>query len=146
MPARSALTVRLDDRIFLIRGHRVMLSPDLATLYGVEPKALVQAVRRNRGRFPSDFMFQMTAKEFASLKSQFVTSNRGGIRSAFARSAWCRRPRPAVFRTSVQRIRLHQSFPHPYPDPASGIRRREAASQQPVVADCLTAVRVWRNW
>ena len=59
-----------------------MLSPYLAELYGVEPRVLNQAVKRNGERFPEDFMFQLTSDEFESLKSQFVTSNRGGIRRA----------------------------------------------------------------
>ena len=59
-----------------------MLSGDLAPLYGVAPKALVQAVKRNRERFPRDFMFQLTKAEFTNLKSQFVTSSWGGIRRA----------------------------------------------------------------
>ena len=59
-----------------------MLGQTLAELYGVTPKALVQAVHRNRERFPGDFMFQLTRAEFDRLKSQFVTSSRGGIRRA----------------------------------------------------------------
>jgi ORF6N domain len=81
----SSLAIRLeriDRRILLIRGQRVMLSTDLATLYGVAPRALVQAVKRNRQRFPEDFMFQLTKKEYANLKSQFVTSSWGGPRRA----------------------------------------------------------------
>ncbi len=50
----------IEGRIYLIRGQRVMLSSDLAELYGVEPKVLIQAVKRNAERFPSDFMFQLT--------------------------------------------------------------------------------------
>jgi hypothetical protein len=73
---------RIQSRIFLIRGHKVMLSNDLAALYGVEPRALIQAVKRTRDRFPSDFMFQLTAGEFANLKSQIVTSSWGGLRRA----------------------------------------------------------------
>jgi hypothetical protein len=73
---------RIDGRIFVLRGQKVMLSPDLAALYGVEPRALVQAVKRNVERFPRDFMFQLTDVEFAGLKSQIVTSSRGGIRRA----------------------------------------------------------------
>ena len=73
---------RIRSRLFLIRGQRVMLSPTLAELYAVKPKALVQAVQRNRGRFPVDFMFQLTAPEFENLKSHFVTSSWGGIRRA----------------------------------------------------------------
>jgi hypothetical protein len=63
-----------------IRGHRVLLAQQLAVLYGVEPKVLMQQVQRNAERFPVDFMFQLNAEEFSRLKSQFVTSNRGGIR------------------------------------------------------------------
>lgn len=63
-----------------------MLDADLAMLYGVLTKALVQAVKRNRSRFPSDFMFQLTSEESSALRSQFVTSNlkqgRGGRRYA----------------------------------------------------------------
>jgi len=63
--------------VFLIRGEKVMLDADLAVLYGVEARALNQAVKRNVNRFPEDFMFQLTEGEYESLKSQFVTS-RGG--------------------------------------------------------------------
>lgn len=65
------------NRIRIIRGHRVMLDSDLAELYGVLTKALNQAVKRNIERFPSDFMFQLTAKEFEHWRSQIVTSNPG---------------------------------------------------------------------
>jgi hypothetical protein len=74
--------VIIEGKIFLIRGHKVMLSIDLAELYNVEPKVLIQAVKRNIERFPSDFMFQLTNREFANLKSQIVTSSWGGIRRA----------------------------------------------------------------
>ena len=73
---------RIESRILLLRGHKVMLSTDLAELYGVEPRALVQAVKRNIERFPEDFMFQLNEEEFSDLKSQFVTSSWGGIRRA----------------------------------------------------------------
>jgi hypothetical protein len=73
---------RIERRIFLIRGEKVMLSPDLAELYEVAPRVLVQAVKRNRERFPEDFMFQLTREEYANLKSQFVTSSWGGARRA----------------------------------------------------------------
>ncbi len=59
-----------------------MLSFDLSALYGVQPKALVQAVKRNIDRFPQDFMFQLSDGEFRNLKSQFVTSSWGGLRRA----------------------------------------------------------------
>jgi urease gamma subunit len=71
----------IENKIYLIRGEKVMLDRDLAELYGVETRALNQAVLRNRNRFPSDFMFRLNLKEFSGLISQFVISNgRGGIR------------------------------------------------------------------
>jgi len=72
-------------RILLIRGHKVLLDADLAALYGVPTKALVQAVKRNLERFPEDFMLQLSDfEEFASLRSQSVISKpgRGGRRYA----------------------------------------------------------------
>jgi len=73
---------QIEKSILLLRGHKVMLSTDLAGLYGVAPKALVQAVKRNRERFPADFMFQLSVQEVRNLKSQIVTSSWGGIRRA----------------------------------------------------------------
>ena len=70
----------IESRIFNLRGKKIMLDRDLALLYKVETKALIQAVKRNKSRFPEDFMFQLTKEEFTSLRSQFVTSNRGGRR------------------------------------------------------------------
>jgi phage regulator Rha-like protein len=67
----------IERRVFLARGRKVMLSIHLADLYEVEPKILVQAVKRNIERFPSDFMFQLNAREFRSLRSQFVTLEKG---------------------------------------------------------------------
>jgi hypothetical protein len=64
--------------VFFIRGEKVMLDSDLAILYGVEARALNQAVARNRRRFPADFMFQLTPREYESLRSQTVISNKGG--------------------------------------------------------------------
>jgi len=72
----------------VVRGHQVMLDEDLADLYGVETRVLVQQVRRNEKRFPADFMFQLSAQEFSNLKSQFVISS-GGHGG--------RRKRPLVF-------------------------------------------------
>ncbi len=71
---------RIQHCIYLLRGERVILSHDLAQLYGVETKVLVQAVKRNIDRFPSDFMFQLNEHEFENLKSQIVTSSWGGRR------------------------------------------------------------------
>jgi hypothetical protein len=71
---------RIEDKIYEIRGHKVMLDFDLAELYGTETKRLKEAVRRNLNRFPKDFMFELTKMEFDSLRSQIATSNRGGVR------------------------------------------------------------------
>jgi phage regulator Rha-like protein len=70
----------IQNKIFEIRGCKVMLDFDLALLYNIENKALKQSIRRNINRFPSDFMFELTEFEFESLRSQIVTSNRGGVR------------------------------------------------------------------
>ena len=63
--------------VFFIRGEKVMLDSDLARLYGVEARAVNQAVARNRKRFPADFMFQLTPEEYEPLRSQIVTSKKG---------------------------------------------------------------------
>jgi ORF6N domain len=72
------------SRVLSIRGHKVLMDADLATLYGVATKVLLQATKRNSERFPSDFMFQLSAEEWQALRSHFVTSNtgRGGRRYA----------------------------------------------------------------
>jgi phage regulator Rha-like protein len=70
----------IQNKIYEIRGIRVMLDFDLAELYETETRSLNQAVRRNIKRFPSDFMFQLTNKEFDNLISQSVTSSWGGTR------------------------------------------------------------------
>jgi len=102
----------IEARIRTIRGRRVMLGADLAALYGVKTRALVQAVRRNADRFPSEFAFLLTKQEFADLKSQIVTSKRGGIRKppmAFtehgALMAATVLNSPQAIRTSVRIIR-----------------------------------------
>lgn len=79
---QSILSARIESLIHLIRGQHVMFDSDIARLYGVETKALNQAVKRNIGRFPDDFMFKLTKEE--CLRSQNVTSNkgRGGTRYA----------------------------------------------------------------
>ena len=81
MPAKS-VAARIEARIHVIRGERVMLDADLAALYGVETKALNRAAIRNRRRFPADFMFQLTLPEAAGLRFQIEISNvgRGGRR------------------------------------------------------------------
>ena len=79
----SPASPEIANRIFTIRGQKVIVSVHLAELYGVPHKALLQSVRRNRSRFPIDFLFQITPEEFNHLKSQIVTSKnvgRGGLR------------------------------------------------------------------
>jgi len=66
----------INSKILIIRGKKVMLDRDLAGLYGVDTRALNQAVRRNRNRFPEDFMFQLTKEEMDNWKSQIVISNK----------------------------------------------------------------------
>jgi ORF6N domain len=74
----------IEQRIFVVRGRQVMLDEDLADLYGVPTKRLVEQVKRNVDRFPEDFMFQLSKEEAAALRSQIATSNtgRGGRRYA----------------------------------------------------------------
>ena len=80
----TALQPLIQNRILTLREQRVILDADLAVLYDVATKVLVQAVKRNAERFPSDFMFQLSAEEWSALRSQTVTSNtgRGGRRTA----------------------------------------------------------------
>lgn len=86
VPSRQMLTLsnvdlipseKVEQAIYLIRGEKVMLDRDLALLYGVETKVLNRAVKRNFQRFPSDFMFQLTADEAEILRCQFGTSKKG---------------------------------------------------------------------
>ncbi|HEY7215757.1 MAG TPA: ORF6N domain-containing protein [Thermoanaerobaculia bacterium] len=77
---RSLTAERIDRAILLLRDEKVMLDKDIAALYGVPTKVLIQAVKRNLERFPRDFMFQLTPEEVESLRSQFVTSSWGGRR------------------------------------------------------------------
>ena len=78
MPNELIAQEIIEHRIYIIRGHKVMLSMHLAELYEVETKVLMQAVKRNIERFPDDFMFQLTWKEVDSLRSQIVTLKKGG--------------------------------------------------------------------
>ena len=85
MSQKNALIViptkRIISKIYWIRRQKVMIDEDLAALYSVETGTLIQAVKRNKGRFPSDFMFQLNKKEHGSLRSQIVISKgRGGRR------------------------------------------------------------------
>jgi hypothetical protein len=86
MPGKELKNIMDEDRIlnkiYVIRGQKVMLDRDLAELYGVDTKVFNQSVKRNIERFPKDFMFSLTAKEWTNLRSQFVTSSWGGSRYA----------------------------------------------------------------
>jgi hypothetical protein len=70
----------ITQRIVVLREQKVLIDSDLAALYGVETRRLNEQVRRNRARFPEDFIFELTAEEFTNLKSQFATSSWGGRR------------------------------------------------------------------
>ena len=72
--------LNIGNKILVIRGHQIMLDQDLAELYGVETKRLNEAVKRNIGRFPEDFCFQITENEYHFLRSQFATSKKGKTR------------------------------------------------------------------
>jgi len=79
--ARAPITAsRIEESILLLRGQKVLLDSTLAHLYGVENRALIQAVQRNRNRFPADFMFQINNQELTVLRSQIVISSWGGRR------------------------------------------------------------------
>ena len=79
MPKTNAIVPleRIESRILLIRGHKVMLDSDLAELYVVTTKRLNEQVKRNRQRFPADFMFQLTSDEATNLRSRIATSKQG---------------------------------------------------------------------
>ena len=95
-PTSSLLPLELvTHRIVMLRGQRVIVDAELAALYGVETKRFNEAVKRNAEKFPSDFMFQLTAKEFEALRSQFATSNEDGTQMATGRGG--RRYAPRVF-------------------------------------------------
>jgi hypothetical protein len=80
--AQTALSLPVESRIFVLRQHKVILDSDLAELYGVPVKRLNEQIKRNRERFPADFMFQVTATEYEGLRSQNAASKagRGGRR------------------------------------------------------------------
>ncbi|HET6226365.1 MAG TPA: ORF6N domain-containing protein [Bacteroidia bacterium] len=83
MSAKTVLNISdeaIMNKIYYVRDHKVMLDRDLALLYGVETKTFNQAVKRNLKRFPSDFMFELSEKEWENLRSQIVTSSWGGTR------------------------------------------------------------------
>lgn len=79
-PAPALALEAITHRIFVLRGQKVLLDSDLAALYGVQTRRLNEQVRRNRERFPKDFIFELTRQEFADLKSHFATSSAPGKR------------------------------------------------------------------
>ena len=97
------------NRIYVIRGQKVMIDRDLAEMYGVETKQLKRQVNRNIERFPKNFMFTLTAKEFENLRSQFGTSSWGGARympMAFTEQGVAMPARPCPYRhgPAVRRV------------------------------------------
>jgi hypothetical protein len=84
----DALAIQVERRILFIRGMKVMLSYDLAELYGVETKALNRAVKRNAERFPNDFMFQLSKKEWTDLKCQIGTSSSADMATPTGIGGW----------------------------------------------------------
>lgn len=119
--SRSLIPVeRIEQSIRLIRGDKIMLDRDLASLYEVETKALVRAVKRNLDRFPEDFMFQLSQEEFDDLRCQFGTSSAWGGRRyapyAFTEqgvamlSSVLRSPRAVAVNVEIMRafVRLRQ--------------------------------------
>ena len=72
---------KIFKKIIIVRDQKILLDSDLAELYGVSTKVLKQAVRRNIDRFPEDFLFELTSKEWKNLRSQFVTSSLAGQKS-----------------------------------------------------------------
>ncbi len=76
----QAVVRKIEESIVFVRGEKVLLDYVLAEMYGVSTKALIQAVRRNPGRFPIDFMYQLSPQELTRLRSHIVTSNRRGGR------------------------------------------------------------------
>jgi hypothetical protein len=84
----DALAIQAERRILLIRGMKVMLSHDLAELYGVDTKALNRAVKRNADRFPKDFMFQLSRREWTDLKCQFGTSSSADMAAQAGIQRW----------------------------------------------------------
>jgi ORF6N domain len=109
---------QIERSILLIRGEKVMLDADLAALYGVETRVLVQAVKRNANRFPSDFMFQLTKAEVDFLKSQAVTSKAdsslnqgeaGILKSQIVISSWGGRRRSLPYAFTEQGVAMLSS-------------------------------------
>jgi len=119
MRTKSSLILPIDritSRIYLIRKEKVLLDSDLAELYKVQTKVLLQSVKRNKTRFPPDFMFQLSKHEFQVLRSQIVTSSWGGSRylprafteqgvamlSSVLKSDWAVEVNIAIMRAFVQ--------------------------------------------
>jgi len=82
----TSVAAKVESRILSIRGHKVLLDADLAPMYGVTVRAMNQAIKRNHLRFPSDFMFELTAEETTNLRSQIVISSSWGGRRYLPRA------------------------------------------------------------
>ena len=124
-------TLIIQQKIFVIRGEQVMLDYDLAEMYGMETRTLKQAVRRNMNRFPSDFMFELTKEEYASLRSQSVTLKKGrGQHSKYLPYAFTEEVNIAIMRTFVAVRRLVTSPALPDTSPAERIEKLEHDVQE----------------
>jgi len=119
MPKRTKELIvenRILRNIMIIRGEKVILDSDLAKLYGVETRRLNEQVRRNINKFPGDFMFQLTKKEFDNLKSQIATSS----------SNWGGRRKPPLVFTEHGALQALNHLPFAFsPEPSLDVRRND---------------------
>ena len=132
MTAMAPKPENLARLVLLIRGEKVLLDSDLADLYGVEARALNQAVARNRSRFPEDFMFQLTPQEWAAMRSQTVTSS-GAKGSKSAQTAMSQAPVAAS-------VPIANSLPCPatrFNVPASNERRCKLPESTSIIASSV---------
>src|SRR5438874_8756100 len=140
---------RIERLILLIRGHRVMLDADLAVLYSVTTKRLNEQVRRNRPRFPKDFMFQLTSEEGAFLRSQIATSSKGRGGRRYAPYAFTEQgvamlsgvlnsPRAIAAKVEIMRARFRPAAPDDrIPRPPGTQAGRAGKAVRRAVQGCL---------
>jgi hypothetical protein len=133
MSAKLIPVSQIENRILSIRGQKVILDRDLAALYGVETKALNQAVRRNRERFPKDFMFQLNWEESAiALRSQFVTLNVRTSRDSASKSHRSRSQFVTLINPEAERLnRGHNVKFRPYAFTEQGVAMLSSVLRSP---------------
>ena len=135
MPSKkktAASAAQIVQSIVYLRGHKVLLDAELATLYGVETRVLVQAVKRNLERFPEDFMFQLSTEELEVLRSQFVISNAGRGGRRYAPYAFTEQG-VAMLSSVVNSPRVNASTLVLFPSP-SPLMRRGIIAGKPLAA------------